>query len=116
LISFVRSLRVMRMVKVAQYAKIQQLAQMTRIYRLRGLLAKTLRALFLFEFANRLMRITPEKKLRNLRSEYEERQEELRELQAEIHKIEALIAIRASKCVPMTPDIESRLGSPTDVD
>jgi voltage-gated potassium channel len=94
LISFLRSLRMIRVVKLAQYAKIQQLAQMTRIYRLRGLFAKTLRALFLFEFANRVMRITPEKKLRRLQAEYQEREEELRELLAEIHKIEALIEQR----------------------
>jgi hypothetical protein len=40
------------------------------------------------------MRITPEKKLRRLQAEYQEREEELRELLAEIHKIEALIEQR----------------------
>lgn len=91
LISFLRSLRAVRAFKVAKFAKVQQLARVGRIYRMRGLMAKALRALMLFEFLNRLLRVTPEKKLERLVNMREERLEELEDLEEEIRAIQAKV-------------------------
>ena len=61
LTSFLRSLRVIRAVKLAKFAQAQQLARIGRIYRLRSLAVKVLRALILFEFFHRFLRIKPKK-------------------------------------------------------
>ena len=86
LISFLRSFRVLRLAKLA---KVQKIAKMGRVFRVRGLLMKALRAMMLLGFVNRLLRITPEKQLVKLQKQYSEREEELRELKAEIDELEA---------------------------
>jgi len=88
LISFLRSFRVLRLAKLA---KVQKIAKMGRVFRVRGLLMKALRAMMLLGFVNRLLRITPEKQLAKLRMQYDEREEELRELKAEIDDIESTL-------------------------
>ncbi len=88
LISFLRSIRALRLAKLA---KVQQLAKMSRIYRMRGLGMKLFRALMLFEVVNRLLRITPEKRLAKLESLREEHLEELAELDEEIASIKQRI-------------------------
>lgn len=88
LISFLRSFRILRLTKLA---KVQKLAKMGRVFRVRGLLMKVLRAMLLLGFVNRLLRITPEKQLAKLKRQYDEREEELRELKADIEELEAEI-------------------------
>lgn len=85
LISFLRSVRVLRLAKLA---KVQKLSKMGRVFRMRGLLMKTLRALMLFEVINRLLRVTPEKKLAKLKATYKDRLEDLEELKSEIDELE----------------------------
>ena len=97
LLSFLRSLRVVRAARVARFAKVQQLAKMTRVYRMRGLFAKTLRALLLLEIANRILRITPEKKLAKLQAQFAERQEELTELKEQIDALKTKVANNQDK-------------------
>ena len=86
LISFLRSLRVLRL---ARLAKVQKLAKMGRVFRVRGLAMKAMRALMLFGFINRLLGITPEKRLAKLRLLHKEETEELADLQQEIDELEA---------------------------
>ncbi|MFK8077456.1 MAG: ion transporter [Granulosicoccus sp.] len=90
LVSFLRSIRVLRL---ARLAKVQKLAKMGRVFRMRGLAMKTMRALMLFGFINRLLRITPEKRLRKLKDLYEDQEEELADLQLEINELEESIAL-----------------------
>lgn len=86
LISFLRSFRVLRLTK---FAKVQKLAKMGRVFRVRGVLMKALRAMMLLGVVNRLLRITPEKQLIKMKKQYDEREEELRELKAEIDQLES---------------------------
>ncbi len=90
LISFLRSIRVLRLAKLA---KVQKLAKMGRVFRVRGLLMKTMRALMLFGFINKLLRITPEKRLKKLNALYDDQAEELADLRAEIDELEESIAL-----------------------
>lgn len=85
LISFLRSIRALRL---ARLAKVQRLAKLGRVYRMRGLLMKAVRALMLLQFVNRLLRITPEKKLAKLQSVYAEKEIELQELKEEIEELQ----------------------------
>lgn len=90
LISFLRSVRVLRL---ARLAKVQKLAKLGRVYRMRGLGMKALRALLLLQFINRLIGMTPEKKLRKLQQVREEKLAELSELEEDIHALEESIKI-----------------------
>lgn len=85
LISFLRSLRVLRL---ARLARIQKIARLSRIYRMRSLGTKALKALLLIGFVNRLLKITPEKRLAKLENELREREEDVAELKRQIQQIE----------------------------
>jgi len=92
LISFLRGIRVLRL---ARLTKIQKLAKMGRIYRMRGLGTKLIRALMMLQVVNKVLRITPERKLEKLIELRIEHAEDLAEMDAEI---EALTQeIKASK-------------------
>ena len=84
LLSFLRSIRMLRL---ARLAKVEKIAKLGRVYRLKGLGMKTLRALLLLQVVNRLLRITPEKKLAKLKHTYEEKKAELDELEHEIAEL-----------------------------
>lgn len=91
LISFLRSLRIVRAAKVAKFAKVQQLTKMGRVYRMRGLIAKTVRAFLVLELVHRILRTSPEKRLEKLLTQVEEKEEELRELQQQVATVRAKI-------------------------
>lgn len=71
------------------------LAKLGRAYRMRGILIKTARALTLLEIADRLTGNDPAKKLQRLNERYQEKAEELQELQEEIRFLEAQVAEQA---------------------
>jgi voltage-gated potassium channel len=85
LISFLRGIRVLR---IARIARLQQVAKMTRVYRMRGLLMKTMRALMLLEVVHRLLGGNSQRKLAQLKLQYQEQLEDLQELKAEIDSLE----------------------------
>jgi len=89
LISFLRTLRVLR---IAKLAKIQKIAKLSRVYRVRSLGTKALRALMMFGFVNRMLRITPQKRLSKLKEQHNEHLLELAELEQEIAAIEKDLA------------------------
>jgi voltage-gated potassium channel len=91
IISFLRSLRALRL---ARLAKVQKLVKLGRVYRMRGLGMKVLRALLLLEVVNRILRITPEKRLAKLQAVHNEKSEELAELQLEIDTLKEKIAVQ----------------------
>ncbi len=86
LISFLRTFRVLRLTRLA---KVQKLARLSRVYRMRGLGAKALKALMMLGLVNRILRITPEKRLVKLRSELQLKEIEIEELRSEIAKTES---------------------------
>lgn len=89
LFSFLRSLRIVRAAKVAKFAKVQQLTKMGRVYRMRGLIAKTIRAFLVLELVHRILRTSPEKRLEKLLTQVEEKEEELRELKQQVASVQA---------------------------
>lgn len=113
LVSFLRSLRIVRAVKLAKFAKVQQLARISRIYRMRALLAKTLRALLLFEIAHRILRITPEKKLEKLLEQLAEKEDELNEIREQIQSLTEQIQLKAAVKDEEGPDEEGSDSSPS---
>jgi voltage-gated potassium channel len=88
LISFLRSLQVLRATRLAKLTKMQQLTKMARVYRLRGVSTKALRALILFELVHRLLRWGPEKQLARLRREEAELDRTLTQLRRRIESLE----------------------------
>ena len=92
LVSFLRSLRIVRAAKLARFAKLQQLTKMGRIYRLRGLLAKTIRAFLVLDLVHRILKTTPEKRLEKLLAQVEDKQGELRDLQQQVSAVRAKLA------------------------
>ena len=107
LISFLRSLRIVRAARLARFAKLQQLTKMTRVYRMRGLVAKTLRALLLFEIVHRIFRISPERRLVKLEDELAEKEEELVELRERIRLVRAEVLRNAEKETKQHDVVES---------
>lgn len=93
LISFVRSIRVLRL---ARFAKVQQVTKITRMYRMRGLLYKALRGLLLTTFIRKLLRISPDKTLKNLKQQRAVKQQEIEDLDQRITQIEDEITSSAS--------------------
>lgn len=65
---------------------------------------KLFKAMVLVGFVHRLLRITPEKKLRKLKMQYEEKTLELEDLQEEISELELEIA---SQSGPMQEQSEA---------
>lgn len=100
LISFLRTLRVLRLAKLA---KIQKIARLGRVYRVRSLGMKATRAMMMFGMVNRILKITPEKRLAKLNAELEERSFEIDELKNEIS------ALEESMPTPVATDGNSKL-------
>ena len=92
LISFLRSLRAFRALRFAKFAKLQQLSKMTRVYRMRGLLAKSLRALLLLEIVHRVLKTSPEKRLANLEIQLADKLDEVKDLEERIFALRKEVA------------------------
>lgn len=105
LVSFLRSLRIVRAAKLAKFAKIQQLTKMGRVYRMRGLLAKTVRAFLVFEVINRIMKTAPEKRLDKLMAQVEEKEEELQELRQRVESVRAEMESQQAEVARSNPGI-----------
>lgn len=90
LISFLRTLRVLRLAKLA---KIQKIAKLGRVYRVRSLGMKATRAMMMFGVINKILKITPEKRLAKLNVQLEERSLEIDELKTKICTLEQTLAL-----------------------
>ncbi len=90
-ISFLRSMRLMYIWRLAY---LQNIAKMSRLYRLRGLGLRLLRALLLLGIVERVLGRNPEKRLARLEDRLELAQEEVEDLQREIAETQRLIALR----------------------
>ncbi len=79
LIAFLRSLRLLR---------VARLSSVTRVFRLRGVLTRTFRALVLLDAVQRMLYRDPRKRLRNLRELLTEKELEVEELREQVHLLE----------------------------
>jgi voltage-gated potassium channel len=93
-ISFLRSLRVVRATRLARVARVEQLVRMSRLYRLRGLAMRALRAMLLLRLLNRLLRVSPERQLEQLREQLREKETDLRLTRIQIAELERVVATR----------------------
>jgi hypothetical protein len=100
LISFLRSIQLLRATRLAKFTKVQQLSRMARVYRLRGVSTRALRALVLIEVVNRLWPASPKKQLHRL---YQERQQLTRKLSGIENKIAELEKAQQSFSQPAQP-------------
>lgn len=85
---FISFLRTLRFLRLAKLAKIQKIAKLGRVYRMRGLGMKVMRALMMYGFINRLLRISPQKKLAKLKAQHEEQSLQVAELEKQITELE----------------------------
>ena len=92
LVSFLRSLRIVRAANIAKFARVQQLSKMSRIYRMRGLVAKSIRALMVLEVLHRVLKTSPEKRIVKLSLRLEEMEEEANEIRSQIKRLQSQIA------------------------
>ena len=106
LVSFLRSLRIVRAAKLASFAKLQQLTKMGRVYRMRGLLAKTIRAFLVLELLNRILKPSPEKRLEKLLAQVEDKEEELHELQQQVESVRAELVEKQQAEAESVPNTE----------
>ena len=88
LISFLRTLRVLRLAKLAE---VQKIAKLARVYRVRSLGMKAMRALMMFQVVNRILRISPEKRIAKLEIQKEEAQLLVSELEEQIQSLKQSI-------------------------
>jgi hypothetical protein len=86
LIAFLRVLRIGRLVKLGK------LTRTARLFRLRGLVMRAWRALLILEIVDRLLHRDPHKRLDLLKSQLEEKQQEIEALREEIAQLEAELA------------------------
>lgn len=101
LISFLRTLRLLRTTKLLKLGKLQQLSRVVRVYRLRGVAMRALRALMVLEVVHRLLRSTPENRIRKLEQQAREKQRELDELQEEIDRLKQALLVSSSETSPV---------------
>ncbi len=85
LVSFLRTLQMLRASNFLKAAKLQQLA---RVYRLRGLSMRGFRALLMLEVVNRVVPTGHEKRLKRLREDLEEKENEIEDLRMQIAVLE----------------------------
>ena len=97
LISFLRSMRIVRASRLGRLAKLQQLTKMARMYRLRGLSIKAFRALLLFEVINRLMGVTPERRVRSLKEQLAQKELAVSALRRRIEELERGMAANSNQ-------------------
>lgn len=101
LLSFLRSIRVLR---IAKLAKVQKVAKMGRIYRMRGLAMKVFKAMAVAGLVQRVLKVTPEKRLQKLKLQYKEKTEELADLQEDIDELEAEIKLTSAESKNLVGD------------
>jgi voltage-gated potassium channel len=85
-------LPILRLLRLSEFLELQQLGRLSRLYRLRGLLARTWRAVLLLEMIQRLRGRYCERHLQRLKESLRACQDEMAALQEEIAEIEKRLA------------------------
>ena len=86
----------LRMARLSRLLRLNQLTKSARIYRMRGLLLRGYRALLLLEVIQRLLRRSPQKRLRKLQLIVQAKQAEIDALRDEISLLEAEVARKSA--------------------
>lgn len=90
---------------VARLLRLNQLTRTARVYRLRGLLMRTWRAIVAFEVIEKMIWRDPQAHLARLEDELAERQTEIADLRHRIHQLQQRIEARKNKPEPpSTPE------------
>jgi hypothetical protein len=84
-VEFLRALRIGRLLRLHQLTKLGRTA---RVFRMRGLMMRSWRAILLLGVIQRVLRQTPEKRMAALRQSIGEQEERLAELRAELAELE----------------------------
>ena len=79
----------LRMAQLSRLLRLNQLTKSARIYRMRGLLLRSYRALLLVDGIQRLLRRSPQKRLAKLQAVLQDRQCEIDEIRDEIRQLES---------------------------
>lgn len=87
----------LRVFRLSQLLRLQQVTKVTRMYRMRGLGMRAWRGLLALNVITRLLRVSPASRIRSLKDQIEEREREIRYLQAEINRIEIECADKLAK-------------------
>lgn len=87
IVSFLRSLKIFKAAKFMKMGKLQQLSRLIRVYRLRGVAMRAFRALLVLDLIQRMLRVSPQKRLAKLEADYEEKRMELELLREEIEAL-----------------------------
>ncbi|RMF41713.1 MAG: potassium channel protein [Planctomycetota bacterium] len=95
LVSFLRSVRVLQAMRFVPATQLQQLSKAARVYRMRGVVMRAVRAMMLLELAERVLRTSPHKRLERLEQLRREKLIELEDLDAEIAAVRAKLAAEA---------------------
>lgn len=107
LVSFLRTLRLLRAGKLIKIGKLQQLSRVVRVYRLRGVAMRLLRAMMVLEVIHRLIRTKPESRIQKLEHQYREKEHELLELREKIDLIKLSLDEAARDQSPRTDAVIS---------
>ncbi len=86
----------MRLGRLGRLGRLTKLQKTARLYRLRGMLMRTYRALLLFNLIDRyLLRKSPEKMLADLKQKFMDKEEELDEIRTQMQALESQIELAA---------------------
>lgn len=85
-----------RLLRASQLLRMQQLVRVTRMYRLRGVGMRLLRGLLALDLLGRLLRISPERRIRALEERIVEKQWELDDLRAQVVELRRQVQAKSS--------------------
>ncbi len=92
LVSFLRSVRVLQAMRFVPATQLQQISKVARVYRMRGVVMRAVRAMMLLDLAERVLRTSPRKRLEKLEQLRREKLVELEDLDAEIAAVRTRLA------------------------
>lgn len=94
----------LRMARISRVLRLKQITKTARVYRMRGVLMRTYRAILLLELVQRIIWGGPERRLKKLRAVLAEKREEVAELELAVLELEMRMAATEE------PDSESDTG------
>ena len=82
----------LRMARISRVLRLKQITKTARVYRMRGVLMRTYRAVLLLELVQRIVWGGPERRLKKLRAVLAEKREEVAELEQAVQELEMRMA------------------------
>jgi hypothetical protein len=78
--------------RLTRLSRLKYLGKLTRVYRTRGITSRTLRALLLLDFVQRLLHLSAERQLEGLREKMQDHYHEIEQIRGQIRELEARLA------------------------